>query len=172
MKRFGVVVLGLPVIIAVAALAALLQPAPVDGVASGQAPPLVGTFDYTGLRAAPTATPARIVVTDAYSEWIANGDTGDTAVIFTVQVVQSANPLRIPPVLKDHAGTLYPATLDSLETARRLLLAVTAGGEAQLTLVFPSAPSPPLTLALNPGSADEFAPEVIIPVPTPEPAED
>jgi hypothetical protein len=171
------VLLGLGALIALAVLSglAMLRLAPVDPV-----PPGPGTavpqrlYDYGALRSEASATPSRVTAEATGSETL---DDGGLAVTVSLTIA-GANPLDLPPVLRDGVGAVYEVESVSWETARRALPELVEGGEAAIVLVFLDVPTPtdettppvePLTLILNPGSSHELAPEVAVSVPLPEP---
>lgn len=157
------------------AFVALLDPAPIDLLpATRWRHARVGRDDPIHLLPSATPAAARLSVVAARAEAAADGD-----VVVTVEIaaVEAANPLRIPPALRGADGTLYPVAPDALAEARRGLPDLAARGRVELRLVFPGFPAVPdcspatpasraaeLTLLLNPGSTDAFAPALEAPV--------
>jgi hypothetical protein len=165
------VLLGLGTLAVFAALGglALLRLAPVEPV-----PPGPGTavpqrlYDYGALRGEASATPSRVTAEATGSEALEGGGLAVTVSL----TAAGANPLDLPPVIRDGAGAEYAVEPVSLETARRALPGLVEGGRVEVTLVFvdvPVTPVEPLTLVLNPGGSHELAPEVAVSVPLPKP---
>jgi hypothetical protein len=172
MKRWqSNVWLGLGALAVFAALGglALLRLVPVEPV-----PPGIGTavpqrlYDYGALRGEASATSSRVTAEATGSEALEGGGLAVTVSL----TAAGANPLDLPPVLRDGAGAVYEVEPVSWETARRALPGLVEGGKAVIMLAFPDVPASsvePLTLVLNPGGGHELAPEAAVSVPLPEP---